>query len=382
MKVPFHKPYIDENDIEGVVSVLKNGWLTMGEKTFEFERKFKEYIGVKNAVAVSSCTAGLHLALKALGLGEGDEVLIPAVTFVATAEVVRYFNAVPVLVDVERETHLMKADDLEPKITPRTKAIVPVHYAGQPCDMDAIAEIARAHNLPVVEDAAHSLPAWYRGKKVGGIGEVTVFSFYATKTLTTGEGGMVTTDIDEWAERMRVLRLHGISKDAWNRYSENGSWVYDVKELGYKYNMTDISASLGLSQLGKLEEMWRRRVAIAEAYNEAFGELEELILYEVKPDRVSSWHLYPLKLKLEALKINREQFLNELKARGVSASVHFIPIYRLSYYRNMGYDPGDFPNSEWVFERTLSLPIFQGMTEREVEYVIESVTDIVRKNRR
>ena len=382
LQIPFHKPYITEEEIRGVVDSLKNGWITMGRKTMEFENRFREYIGCRNAVAVNSCTAALHLALRVIGLREGDEVIIPTTTFVATAEVVIYFGAKPVLVDIEPDTHLIDVEKIEEKITPKTKAIMPVHFSGQPADMDEIMEIAKKYNLYVVEDAAHALPAWYKGVKVGTIGDITAFSFYATKTLTTGEGGMATTDNDEWAERMRLLRLHGISKDAWKRYSKEGSWEYDVLENGYKYNTTDINAAIGLAQLKKLEWMWEQRRRIAERYSEAFGSCDEFILYRIKEDRVSSWHLYPLKLNLEALRISRDQFIEELKERGIGTSVHFIPLYRFSYYKKLGYNAGDFPNSEWVFERIISLPIFPGMSEEEVDYVIENVIDIAKKNRR
>jgi len=382
MDIPFHKPYITEEEIKEVVNTLKNGWLTMGKKTIEFENKFREYISSKNSIAVSSCTAGLHLALKVIGLKEGDEVIVPTTTFVATAEVVNYFKAKPVLVDVERDTHLIDVEKIEKAITPKTKAIIPVHFSGQPADMDEILDIARKYNLYVIEDAAHALPAWYKGKKIGTIGDITAFSFYATKTLATGEGGMVTTDNDEWAERIRILRLHGISKDAWKRYSKEGSWEYDVLENGYKYNITDIQSALGIAQLNKLEFMWKKRERIAEIYNKYFSKCEELIIYKVKRDRISSWHLYPLKLNLESLKINRNQFIEELKKRGIHTSVHFIPLYRFTYYRKLGYDSRNFPNSEWVFNREISLPIYPSMTDEEVAYVIENVIALIKKYKR
>jgi len=383
MRIPFHKPYITEEEIEGVVDSLKNGWLTMGKKTIEFEERFKAYIGSQHAVAVNSCTAALHLALRVIGIKEGDEVIVPTTTFVATAEVVNYFNAKPVLVDVERDTHLIDVEKIEEKITKRTRAIIPVHFSGQPADMDPIMELAKKYNLFVVEDAAHALPAWYKGRKIGTIGDITAFSFYATKTITTGEGGMATTDNPEWAERMRILRLHGISKDAWKRYTKEGSWEYDVLENGYKYNTTDINAALGLAQLKKADWLWERRKYIAERYNEVFKDYKELILYKVKEDRTSSWHLYPLKLNLEALKIDRNGFIGELKKRGIGTSVHFIPLYRFTYYKErFGYTPQEFPNSEWVFERVLSLPIYPGMSEEEIDYVIENVVDIVKTYKR
>jgi len=383
MEIPFHRPHITEEEEKEVIDSLRKGWLTMGKKTLEFENRFRDYIGSKYAVAVNSCTAALHLALRVIGLSEGDEVLVPAVTFVATAEVVNYFKAKPVLVDVEPETHLIDVKDLERKITPKTKAIIPVHYSGQPCDMDEIFEIAKKHGLYVIEDAAHALPAWYKGKKVGTLGDITAFSFYATKTLTTGEGGMAVTNNPNWAEKMRILRLHGISKDAWKRYSKEGTWEYDVLENGYKYNMTDINAALGLAQLKKLEWMWKEREKIASRYNEAFSQYDTFVPYRVKEDRLSSWHLYPLRLNLESLKINRNEFIEELKKRGIGTSVHFIPLYRFTYYRRtFNYRAEDFPGSEWVFERVISLPIFPGMKDEEVDYVIENVIEVAKRNKR
>ncbi len=382
-EIPFHKPYITDDEINGIIDSLKNGWLTMGRKTIEFENKFNEYIGSKHSIAVNSCTAGLHLALRVIGIKERDEVIVPTITFVATAEVVNYFKAKPVLVDVERDTHLIDVKKLEEAITPKTKAIMPVHFSGQPADMDEILEIARRHNLYVIEDAAHSLPAWYKGKKIGTIGDLTAFSFYATKTLATGEGGMITTDNDEWAEKLKILRLHGISKDAWKRYSKEGSWEYDVIDNGYKYNTTDINSAIGLAQLKNLEWMWVRRKEIAKKYDEAFKDLEEVHLYKIKPDRVSAYHLYPLRLNLEALKINRNQFIELLKEKGIGTSVHFIPLYRFTYYKkHFSYSPSDFPNSEWIFERVVSLPIYPSLSEEEINYIIDSIISILKANRR
>jgi len=383
MYIPFHKPLIGEDEKREIMDALDKGWITMGKKTMEFEKNFREYIGAGNAIAVNSCTAALHLALRVIGLEEGDEVLVPAVTFVATAEVVNYFRAKPVFVDVDPNTGLIDIKDLEKKITDKTKVIIPVHYSGQPCDMDEILEIARERNLLVIEDAAHALPAWYRGKKVGTIGDITAFSFYATKTLATGEGGMATTENENWAEKMRILRLHGISKDAWKRYTKEGSWEYDVLDNGYKYNMTDLNAALGLAQLRKLEEMWQKRVSIAEKYSEAFSQLEVLIPYPVKSDRVSSWHLYPLRLNLNTLSIDRNRFIEELKRRGISVSVHFIPLYRFSYYRKyLGDVSSAFPGSEEFFQSEISLPIYPSMTDEEVSYVIDNVISIAKENMR
>jgi dTDP-4-amino-4,6-dideoxygalactose transaminase len=380
MNVPFHRPYITEDEISAAAEMMRAGWLTAGVRTAAFEDEFKKYIGCGNAVSVNSATAGMHLALAAIGLGEHDEVLMPAMTFTATAEVVRYFNAWPVLVDIEPDTHLIDVNKIEEKITGRTRAIMPVHFAGQPCDMEEIMAIARAHGLDVIEDAAHCLPSWYRGRPVGSLGGTACFSFYATKTITTGEGGMVCTDDGERAKRMRVLRLHGIDRDAWQRHNSTRFWQYDVTEAGYKYNTTDIASAIGIEQLKKAESIWKMRKRIAERYNAAFTGRDGLVLYTVKPDRETSWYLYPLDLDLGALKITRDLFIEEMRERGVGLSVHFIPLYEFTYYKKLGYTGDGFDNCRRVFDRTMSLPIFPAMTDPEIDYVIENVLDIVGKN--
>ncbi|PKL39701.1 MAG: UDP-4-amino-4,6-dideoxy-N-acetyl-beta-L-altrosamine transaminase [Spirochaetae bacterium HGW-Spirochaetae-1] len=377
LKIPFHKPYITEDEINAVADSMRQGWLTMGPKTVEFEKQFARAVGAPHAVAVNSCTAALHLALKCIDLKPGDEVIIPAMTFVATAEVVRYFDAVPVLVDIEGDTHNMDVSTIERKISGRTRAIIPVHFAGQPADMDEIMDLAGKHNLTVIEDAAHSFPALYKDRRVGSIGHITCYSFYATKTITTGEGGMAVTANEEWAERMRVLRLHGISRDAWKRYTDEGTWRYDVIETGYKYNMTDPAAAMGLEQLKKAEMMKEGRSRIAELYTTAFSEKKGLIPYTVKNDRDCAWHLYPLKLDIDVLSISRDRVIEELKERGIGTSMHFIPLPVFSHYGDLGYRIEDFPGSRYVFERTVSLPIYYGMSDDEVGYVIESVLDVV-----
>ncbi|HSV97657.1 MAG TPA: DegT/DnrJ/EryC1/StrS family aminotransferase [Spirochaetota bacterium] len=380
--IPFHRPHITEAEIDAVAAVMRSGWLTMGPKTVEFEESFRVRIGAAHAVAVSSATAALHLALVAAGIGEGDEVIVPAMTFAASAEVVLYRGAAVVMADIERDTHLLDAERLEERITPRTRAVMPVHYGGMPCDMDRIMDIARRRGLVVIEDAAHSLPAEYRGKSIGTIGDLTCFSFYATKTLAVGEGGMITTENAEWAERLRSLRLHGIGKDAWKRYSAEGSWAYDVLEMGYKYNMTDISAAIGMAQLKKLDWMNDRRAAIAAAYDAAFAGTDALVPYGKREGRSSAWHLYPLRLNLDALSIDRTRFIVELKERGIGASVHFIPLYRFTHYGKMGCRAADYHACEWVFEREVSLPIYPGMGDDEVNVVIEAVLAIIDKFRR
>lgn len=380
--IPFHKPYITIDEITEVLDSLRSGWITMGPKTIEFENKFRDYTGSKHAVSMNSCTACLHLALKAIDLQEGDEVIIPTLTFTATAEVVTYFNATPVLVDIEADTYNIDTSLIERKITKNTRAIMPVHFAGQLCDMDEIRAIARKYNLVVIEDAAHAIPASYKNQKIGTIGDITCFSFYATKSLTTGEGGMATTENDEWADKMRISRLHGISKDAWKRYTGEGSWYYEVETAGYKYNMTDIQASMGLAQLRKIDWMWERRKEIAASYSRAFASRDDIDVPYVKDDRESGWHLYVIKLNLAALSIGRNQFIEELKKRGVMTSVHFIPLYKHPYYMTaFNYNAGQFSASESIYERIISLPIYPGMSNEDVEKVACSVEDVLQKFR-
>ena len=368
--IPFHKPYITEEEINEVIDSLRSGWLTMGPKTVEFERKFKEYIfGGEEGFAISfnSCTSALHLALKAIGLSEGDEVILPTNTFIATAEVVAYFNAIPVPCDIDEETHNIDVKKIEKLITKKTKAIIPVHFGGQPCDMDEILQLARAYNLKVIEDAAHALPAWYKGKKIGTIGDITCFSFYATKTLATGEGGMITTKNEEYAKKVKINRLHGIDRDAWDRYTLKGSWYYEVVENGYKYNTTDINSALGLAQLRKLEWMNEKRKQISQRYTEAFKGTN-IITPVLKPDRESSWHLYVIKVN------NRDELIENLKKDGVGTSVHFIPVHKHPYYRaRYGYKDEDFPVANSIYERSVSLPIYPSLSEEEVDYIIENV---------
>jgi dTDP-4-amino-4,6-dideoxygalactose transaminase len=381
--IPFHVPQIDEDELRSVVETLKSGWLTTGVKVKRFEEDFACYVGCRHAIAVNSCTAALHLALEAVGIKEGDEVIVPTMTFTASAEVVLYFKARPVLVDCRPDTFNIDADRIEQAITAKTKAIIPVHFGGQPCDMEPILEIARRHKLYVIEDAAHALPASYHGKRVGTIGDITCFSFYATKTITTGEGGMATTENSEWAERMRMMSLHGISHDAWKRYTKEGSWYYEVLYPGFKYNLTDIAAALGIEQLRKCDGFWQARKGIAAIYDKAFADLEEIQTPVRQPDIEHAWHLYVIQLNLERLKITRSQFIEALREEGIGTSVHFIPLHLHPYYRNkFGYKPADFPNASSAFERIVSLPIYPRMTESDVESVIGAVRKVVKQNRR
>ncbi|HEY3928670.1 MAG TPA: DegT/DnrJ/EryC1/StrS family aminotransferase [Candidatus Koribacter sp.] len=381
--IPFHAAAVGEEEVAAVAEAIRSGWLTMGPRTVEFEKQFAEYVGAKHAVAVSSCTAALHLAYDAIGLKAQDEVLVPSITFAATAEAVIYFGATPVIVDVDRQTLNISVQDLERKITPRTKAIVPVHYAGQPCDMEEIKELAARRNLRIIEDAAHAVPASYRGTPVGAISEVTCFSFYATKTLATGEGGMVTTDNEDIANRVRLMRSHGIGRDAWKRYSAAGSWYYEIVDAGYKYNMTDIQAAMGLVQLRKCDAMRQQRAAISSRYDKAFGTLLFFEIPTLKDDRESALHLYPLRLNLETLTIDRARFIEELKQRAIGTSVHFIPLHMHPFYRdNYGYTPHDLPVSAHEYERYFSLPFFPTMTDEQINHVIENVIQVAKAHQR
>lgn len=393
--VPFHRPLIDQADLDSVITCLQSGWLTTGPRAKEFEERFAAYVGAPHAVAVNSCTAAMHVALAALGIQAGDEVITSPITFVATCEAIQYLGARPVFVDVEPDTLNLDPLRLRAALTERTRAIVPVHLAGHPADMPVILDFAERHQLKVMEDAAHALeaailPVHSNGAlqpkgtgKVGTISAATCFSFYATKNVTTAEGGMVTCADAELAARIRRLSLHGLSRDAWKRYTASGSWYYEVLEQGYKDNLTDIAASLGLSQLAKADQMWQRRAEIASRYNAAFAAMSEVEIPGAPAHVRHAWHLYVLKLRLEELAIDRNQFFDELRARGVCCSVHFIPLHLMPYYREQyGYQRGDFPEAERQFDRILSLPLYPALTDDEVERVIAAVKDVVHEHRR
>ncbi|PKP62036.1 UDP-4-amino-4,6-dideoxy-N-acetyl-beta-L-altrosamine transaminase [Candidatus Atribacteria bacterium HGW-Atribacteria-1] len=376
--LPFARPLIGQEDIEEVVDTLNSDWLTTGPKTHLFEEEFAKYIGCKYAVAVNSCTAALHISLAALGIGKGDEVITTPYTFISTVNVILQQGAIPVFVDIKPDTFNINPDLIREKINDKTKAIMPVHFAGQPCEMEKIMKIAKDNNLLVIEDAAHAISAEYEGRKIGTIGDATSFSFYPTKNMTTGEGGMVTTNDEKLRERLKVWGLHGISKDAWKRYSAEGSWYYEVVCPGYKYNMTDIQASLGLHQLEKLNNFQKKRENIVKAYNEAFKDMKEITIPFVKNNIKHAWHLYVIKIVSEKLKINRNQFIEALKAENIGTSVHFIPAHLQPYYRDtFGFKKGDFPNAEYAFERVISLPLFPKMSDKDVKDVINSVKKIV-----
>jgi UDP-4-amino-4,6-dideoxy-N-acetyl-beta-L-altrosamine transaminase len=376
-------PLIEEDDISAVVDSLKSNWITKGPKTMEFEKRFAEYVGAKYAVAVNSCTAGLHLALVAAGIGKGDEVITSTMTFASSANVIIHVGAKPVFIDIDPVAMNIDVDKIREKITPRTKGIIPVHMAGHPVQMDEIMSLADEYKLFVLEDAAHAVYTQYKGKMIGSIGDATAFSFYATKNLATGEGGMVTTNDQALADKVRIMSVHGISKNAWNRYTAAGSWYYEVLYPGFKYNMTDIQAALGLTQLAKLERMQGIRQKIAARYNEEFGKMPEIeIPVELEYAR-HAWHLYIIKLNLDKLTIDRAQFIEELKEENIGTSVHFIPVPMHPYYKEtFGYKQGDFPTAEAIYQRIISLPLYPKMSAQDTEDVISAVKRVVERTRK
>lgn len=394
--IPFALPSVGEEEIEAVVATMRSGWLTTGPRTKEFEQAFAAEVGSRHALAVNSATGGLHLAMEAVGIGADDLVLVPTWTFTATAEVARYLGAHPAFVDVEADTLNIDVKQLEQRVVAlkrehggRLKAIAPVHFGGQACEMDAILSIAQAYGLAVIEDAAHAFPTTVSSRtvhdserntrKIGTVGHATVFSFYATKTIATGEGGMVTTEDDRLAERISLMRLHGISRDVWNRYtSTKPSWYYEVVAPGYKYNLTDIAAAMGLVQLGKAQVFQNGRDAIARRYHAAFAGHPALeIPLQRHAGDIHAWHLYVLRLNLERLTIDRNQFIHEMAQRGVGCSVHFIPLHLQPYWRERyKLDPALFPVATRAFERVISLPIYPNMDGSMVQRVIDAVLEI------
>jgi dTDP-4-amino-4,6-dideoxygalactose transaminase len=400
--LPFSPPLIEEDEIAEVVDTLRSEWITTGPKVRRFEDEFAAFIGAPAALALNSCTAALHVALVTLGIGPGDAVITTTMTFCSSVHVIEHIGAFPILVDVEYDTLNIDPKKIEAaiesnikKLKFEIKALLPVHLYGHPCDMKSILEISRIYNLVIIEDAAHALPAKYEGCYIGRMmpgdensqsqirnAKLTCFSFYATKNITTAEGGMLTGQPD-LIEEARIWSLHGMSRDAWKRYSSQGSWYYEVIRPGFKYNMTDIQAAIGLHQLRKLPQFQARRREIARRYNEAFSQLEELQIPTERPEVEHAWHLYVLRLNLEMLKIDRARFIEELKARNIGTSVHFIPIHLHSYYRNRyGYKPEDFPVAFREYQRIISLPLYPRMSDQDVEDVIEAVIDVVKLYRK
>jgi len=376
--LPAFRPFLEAGELREVIDTLESDWISTGPKTHAFEEQFKNYVGAQFAVAVSSCTAALHLSLAASGIGPGDEVITSPLTFAATANVVIHQGAKPIFADIDKETNNVAPESVEKNLTERTKAIIPVHYAGHPCEMEEIERIAKEHNLLIIEDAAHALAASYKNRTIGTLGDATCFSFYATKNITTGEGGMLTTNDEQLAETTRMLSLHGINKDAWKRYSSGGSWYYEVLYPGYKYNMTDIQAAIGMHQLKKLPQMQKRREEIAQSYNDAFRNTDQIITPTSRPYVRHAWHLYAIQVNVDMLKADRNTVIDALKAKNIGTSVHFIPVHLHPYYRSQyGYKRGDFPNAEHFFDREISLPLYPRMTDDDVEDVITAVKHVI-----
>jgi dTDP-4-amino-4,6-dideoxygalactose transaminase len=379
--LPFALPDIDEAEIDAVVACLRSGWVTTGPMTRQFELDFQAYLGDTGleTIAVNSATAGLHLALESLGIGPGDEVIVPTLTFTATAEVVRYLGAQPVIVDVEPERMTISVDAVEAAITPRTRAILPVHYAGLACDMDALLALARRHGLRVVEDAAHAFPTRHNGKLVGTLdSDMTVFSFYANKTMTTGEGGMVVTRDTELAQRMRMMRLHGISRDAFNRYiSRTPAWYYEVVAAGFKYNLTDIASSIGIQQLRKIDRFAQRREQLARRYDEALAGLPLQLPAWPAAGSTHAWHLYVVRLTPHA-GIARDELINRLAEAGIGTSVHFIPLHRQPVWRDScDLSPDRYPVAEACYQSMLSLPLYTKMTDADQDRVVRALHELL-----
>jgi len=376
--LPFHQPFIGEEEIAEVTAALRSGWLTTGPRTKAFEKKFCQYIGSPHAVGVNSCTAALHLALEAAGVKEGDEVITTPITFAATANVIVHQKAIPVFVDVEPDTLNIKPGLIERKISARTRAIIPVHLAGHPCDMDEITALARKYEITVIEDAAHALEAEYRGTKIGALSPFTAFSFYATKNITTGEGGMLTVQDDEIAEKVRILSLHGMSRDAWKRYSEEGYRHWEVLYAGYKYNMSDLQAALGLHQIDRIGEFWETRRKYTRRYDSAFEEVPEVKPLRTKPHVKHAYHLYPILLNLEILTADRDQVMNALQAENIGIGIHFRAIHLHPFYRGtFGGREGTLPVAEDATQRILSLPLYPKMSEQDLDDVVKAVKKVI-----
>jgi dTDP-4-amino-4,6-dideoxygalactose transaminase len=398
VKVPFYKPSLTSAEIDEVVETLRGGWLTTGAKTKEFERDFCAYIGQKHSIAVNSCTAALHLALEAIGVKAGDGVLVPTMTFAATAEVARYLGANPILVDCRKNDFNMDVADAERRLLEargrgqNVVAIMPVHYAGQVGDVDGYVELARKYGLKIVEDAAHCCPAHFQYKgdaasgewhPVGSSADISCFSFYANKCITTGEGGMACTMNDAYADRMRIMSLHGISRDAWKRFTGEGTWYYEIIAPGFKYNLTDIASAIGVHQLRRSDELHRRRERLASRYREVLGDLDEIILPEIQPRRIHSWHLFVVRLKLDRLAIHRGEFIEKMKAAGIICSVHYTPLHMHPYYREkFGYRNEDLPQMTEVYPEIFTLPLYPDMTDEEFEHVCGTVRGILLEARK
>lgn len=373
MYIPYGRQTIDESDIQAVVDVLRSDYLTTGPKVSEFEKKAADYVGANYAVAVCNGTAALHIACLAAGIGPGDEVITTPITFAASANCALYCGAVPVFADIDPVTYNIDPKEIEKCITPKTKAIIPVHYTGQPCDMDAITQIAQKHNLVVIEDAAHAMGASYQNRKIGSLSEMTCFSFHPVKPITTGEGGMVVTQDEELYRRLLLFRSHGITREEDLLTENQGPWYYQQQLLGYNYRITDISCALGSSQMDKLDDFIEKRKAIAKRYDAAFADVEGIQIPEQQPGCDSGWHLYMIQVP----KCRRREIFEGLRAAGIGVNVHYIPVYQHPYYQEHGYAEVHCPHAEDFYQRAISLPIYPGLTQEQQDYVVEQVKKIL-----
>ncbi|MCD6476847.1 MAG: UDP-4-amino-4,6-dideoxy-N-acetyl-beta-L-altrosamine transaminase [Candidatus Aenigmarchaeota archaeon] len=367
--LPFSQPLIEKDEIDEVIDTLKSGWLTMGKKTIEFEKLISEYIGCKYAIVVNSCTAALHLSLLALNIGPGDEVITSPYTFASTGNMIIQTGAKPIFVDIKKDTYNIDPEKIREAITPKTKAIIPMHFAGQACDMKEIQKIAKEYDLHIIEDAAHAIGAEYNNKKIGSESELCCFSFYPIKNITTGEGGAIVTNNDKFVDRLKKLRLHGISKDAWKRY-DMGNWYYEIEECGWKYNITDIQSAIGIHQIKKLNNFIRIRNSYAKMYNDAFSDLDVTIPFKKKNVK-HAYHLYALLVN------NRDKFIEKMKKKNIYCTVNFIPLHLHPLYKKLGYKEGDFPIAEFIYKKEVSLPLYPKMTKDDITRVIQAVREIV-----
>ncbi|RUL54191.1 UDP-4-amino-4,6-dideoxy-N-acetyl-beta-L-altrosamine transaminase [Lysinibacillus antri] len=377
--LPYGKQWLDDDDIQAVVNVLRSDYLTTGPEILEFEQVVAKYVGAKYAVAFANGTAAIHGTCFAAGIGEGDEVITTPITFAASANCVRYVNGKVVFADIDEKTYNINPKEIEKQISEKTKAIIPVHFTGQPVDLDAIHEIAKKHNLVVIEDAAHALGATYKGMKIGSLSDMTMFSFHPVKHVTTGEGGIITTNNETFYQMLLQFRSHGITRDKSLLQKDEGPWYYDMQFLGYNYRMTDIQAALGKSQMNKIDQFIERRKEIVQKYNEAFSKLHEIITPYQSTNSESSWHLYIIQLKLDKLNATRREIFEELINLNIGVNVHYIPVHTLSSYQQLGYKQGSLPKAEALYERIITLPLFPKMTDDDVLDVINAVKEVILK---
>lgn len=381
--LPYHQPLIDADDEQAVLETLRSGWLTTGPKTKTFEKELAAYAGAAHCVAVNSCTAALELALEAAGVGPGDEVITSPITFASTANVIVHRGATPVFVDIDPGTMNIDASRIAAAITSKARAVIPVDFAGHPCDLDAILDVAHGRRLVVIEDAAHAIGAEYRGRRIGSIADMTAFSFYATKNITSAEGGALTTDNAEWAERAGIMALHGISRDAWKRYSTEGYQHWDIIGPGYKYNMPDLAGALVLSQLAKIEAFWERRVALKRRMDAQLRDIPEVTLPAERPGVKHAFHLYPIVVRTEALSVDRDEVMNAIQKENIGVGVHFRAVHLHPYYAHTyGFRRGMFPNAEYYSDRTISLPLYPRMSDQDADDAVAAVQKVIARFRR